>query len=443
MGSILIRGGTIVTMAPARPVLEDGWLTIEGQRIAALGAGPPPARPAADTIEAAGKIVMPGLVNAHLHTRPGRAMGDGLSHIEWHHRYADGYSAGMTPDDAYAGALLAFGECLKAGTTCVLPMPVLSGAVGRAAEDIGIRATIAPHGGDDPPGAKGLDPLEDTLSLIRAQGDPKGKRVRYWLGFDNLVDCTPEYLAQVRDAFATYAVGIHTHLNETHGRIAATRQKFGDLPARVLEREGFLGPRTVVAHCIHLEPEEREILRQTGTHIVHNPVSNMRLGNGAAPIAELLDRGLNVCLGTDGMLSAYKLDHFETMRIAAMLQRVTLHDCQVLPPQRLLEMATVNGARALGLEAETGSLEVGKRADLIILNGGGLHLTPRARGGHDNLATLLVYSAHGSDVETVLVDGEIVVKDRKLTRVDEAKVRADAQAASDRILAGIPAPQPS
>jgi len=142
MGSILIRGGTIVTMDPARPVLEDGWLTIEGQRIAALGAGPPPARPAADTIEAAGKIVMPGLVNAHLHTRPGRAMGDGLSHIEWHHRYADGYSAGMTPDDAYAGALLAFGECLKAGTTCVLPMPVLSGAVGRAAEDV---HTVACH----------------------------------------------------------------------------------------------------------------------------------------------------------------------------------------------------------------------------------------------------------------------------------------------------------
>ncbi len=438
MGSILIRGGTIVTMDPARPLSENGWVAIEGQHIAGVGEGTPPGLTAATIIEAAGKIVMPGLVNAHLHTRPGRAMGDGLPHKEWHDWYADGYSAQMTQEDAHAGALLAFGECLKAGTTCVLPMPVLSAAVGRAAEEIGIRATIAPHGGDDPPGAKGLDPLEDTLALIRGQGDPQGKRVRYWLGFDNLVDCTPKYLARVREALAKYDVGIHTHLNETHGRIAATVQKFGDLPARTLEREGLLGKRTVVAHCIWLEPEEKDILQRTGTSVVHNPVSNMRLGNGAAPIAELLDRGVNVCLGTDGMLSAYKLDHFETMRVAAMLQRVTRLDCQALPAWRVLEMATVNGARALGLGAEVGALRAGMRADLIILDANGLHLTPRARGGHDNLATLLVYAAHGGDVETVLVDGEVVVRERKLMRVDEAEVRRAAQAASDRILAAIP-----
>ncbi len=438
MGSILIRGGTIVTMEPDRPLLEDGWVAIEGQHIAALGTGKLPGPMAAVTLEAAGKIVLPGLINAHLHTRPGRAMGDGLSHSEWHGRYADGYSAQMTQEDSSVGGLLAFGECLKSGTTCVLPMPVLAAGCGRAAEEIGIRATIAPHGGDDPPGAKGLDPFADNLALIRAQGDPKGRRVRYWLGFDNLVDCTPKYLAQVREAFARYDVGIHTHLNETHGRIAATQQKFGDLPARTLEKEGLLGKRTVVAHCIWLEPEEKEILQRTGTSIVHNPVSNMRLGNGAAPIVEMVERGVNVCLGTDGMLSAYKLDHFETMRAAALLQRVTLQDCQALPARCLLEMATINGAKALGLEAEIGSLRAGKRADLIILDAGGLHMTPRARGGHDNLATLLVYAAHGSDVETVLVDGEIVVKERKLVRVDEAKVRRDAQAASDRILAALP-----
>ena len=439
MGSLLIRGGTIVTMDPARPVIEDGWVAVEGQHIAGVGEGTPPGRAASTTIEAAGRIVMPGLVNAHLHTRPGRAMGDGLPHKAWHDRYADGYSARMTQEDSYVGALLAFGECLKAGTTCVLPMPVLSAAVGRAAEEIGIRATIAPHGGDDPPGAVGLDSLEDNLALLRAQGDPKGKRVRYWLGFDNLVDCTPRYLAQVREALATYDVGIHTHLNETHGRIAATQQKFGDLPTRVLEKEGLLGRRTVVAHCIWLEPEEVDILQRTGTSVAHNPVSNMRLGNGAAPIAELVDRGINVCLGTDGMLSAYKLDHFETMRVAAMLQRVTRLDCRALPAWRVLEMATVNGARALGLGAEIGALRQGMRADLVVLHAGGLHMTPRARGGHDNLATLLVYAAHGNDVETVLVDGEIVVRDRRLVRVDEATVRRGAQAASDRILAGIPA----
>jgi 5-methylthioadenosine/S-adenosylhomocysteine deaminase len=264
--------------------------------------------------------------------------------------------------------------------------------------------------------------------------------VRYWLGFDNLVDCTPKYLEQVRETFAKFDVGIHTHLNETHGRIAATVEKFGDLPTCALEMEGVLGRRTVVAHCIHLEPEEKAILQRTGTSIVHNPVSNMRLGNGAAPIAEMMERGVNVCLGTDGMLSAYKLDHFETMRIAAMLQRVTRHDCQVLPAWRVLEMATINGARALGLENEIGSLQAGKRADLIVLDANAPHMTPRARGGHGNLATLLVYAAHGSDVETVLVDGEIVVKDRKLTRVDETVVRDDAQAASDRILAGVPSP---
>lgn len=440
MNNVLIRGGTVVTMDPARPLLEDGWITVEGQHIAGMGAGSPPNRTAAVIIEAAGKIVMPGLVNAHLHVRPGRAMGDGLSHIEWHSRYADGYSGLMTPAEAYAGALLAFGECLTSGTTCVMPMPVLCAAVGRAAAAIGIRATIAPHGGDDPPGAKGLERLEDILALMQAQGDPTGRRIRYWLGFDNLTDCTRAYLAQMREGLARYPVGLHTHLNETAGRIAATKRKFGDLPTHILDREGLLSPRTALAHGVHLEAEEKDLLRRTGAHIVHNPVSNMRLGNGVAPVAELLDLGINVCLGTDGMLSAYKLDHFETMRVAAMLQRVTRLDSQVLPAQRVLEMATVNGARALGLEAEIGSVKPGKRADLIVLDARRLHMTPRARGVHDNLSSLLVYAAHGSDVETVLVDGEIVVKERRLTRVDEARVRADAQAASDRILADIPAP---
>jgi 5-methylthioadenosine/S-adenosylhomocysteine deaminase len=236
---------------------------------------------------------------------------------------------------------------------------------------------------------------------------------------------------------------VHFHLNEGRGEGAATRQKFGDLPARVLERAGILGRRAVAAHAVWLEPEEQEILERTGTSIVHNPASNMRLGTGTAPVLELMGRGANVCLGTDGMLSAYKLDPFETMRLAAMLHRVAQLNCQALPAPRLLEMATVNGARALGLEAEIGSIAVGKKADLVLLDGRALHLTPRAGSPHDNLATLLVYAAHGSDVETVLVDGELVVQDRRLTWVDEAKVRQEAQAASDRILATIePADRP-
>ena len=441
MGSLLIRGGSVLTMDPVRPVLEDGWLVIEGQDIAAMGQGTPPGRTAATTIEAASKIVIPGLINCHLHTRPGRALGDGLALLDWHDRYADGFSARMSQADSYAGALLAFGECLKAGATSVLAMPILPAGCGRAAEAIGIRATIVPHGGDDPRNPGSLDPFEENLALLQAQGSPAGRRVRYWLGFEHLLACTPGYLARMRDALRTFDVGLHLHLNEGRGEVAATRQKFGDLPARVLEGAGLLGRRAVVAHAVWLEPEEQEILERTGTSVVHNPASNMRLGNGTAPVLELMARGVNVCLGTDGMLSAYKLDPFETMRLAVMLHRVAHLNCQALPAARVLEMATVNGARALGLEAEVGSIEVGKKADLVLLDGRALHLTPRARPPHDHLATLLVYAAHGSDVETVLVDGEIVVKDRRLTWVDEAKIRQEAQAASDRILATIePAP---
>jgi 5-methylthioadenosine/S-adenosylhomocysteine deaminase len=438
MGSILIRGGTVVTMDPSHPVLEEGWVAIEGRHIAAVGAGAAGARPGSVTLEASGKIVMPGLVNCHLHTRPGRALGDGLALMDWHDRYADGFSARMTQEDSRVGALLAFGECLRAGVTSVLAMPILPAGCGRAAEAIGIRATIVPHAGDDPRNPGSLDSFEDNLALLRAQGDPAGHRVRYWLGFEHLLACTPGYLARVGGALETFPVGLHTHLNESRGELAATRQKFGELPVRCLERAGLLGPRTVLAHAVWLEPEEREILARTGTSVVHNPTSNMRLGNGIAPVADLLARGINVCLGTDGMLSAYKLDLFETMRAGAMLQRAATLDCRLLPAPHLLEMATLNGARALGLDAEIGSLAPGKKADLILLDAGGLHLAPRARGGHDNLTTLLVYAAHGSDVETVLVDGEIVVADRRLTRMDEAAVRRDAQAASDRILATIP-----
>lgn len=435
--SLAIRGATLVTMDAEIGVVPDGVLILEGDRIREVGADSGKDPMTDEQIDGRGRVALPGFVNAHVHTRPVRALGDGLPVPEWHTRYADGASLVMNEEDSRAGALLAFGECLLAGYTSALAMPVKPQGCFRGAVEIGIRAGVAPHAADHPDFAGSSDTIEDNLALIQKYGTSEDGRVQSWLGFDALAGCSDEMIHGMRRDAGLQGVRIHGHMSEHQGEVEYAAGRWGKRPPQALEDLGLLGPDAVLAHCVHLNHDDIEILARTGTNVAHNPVSNMKFGSGAAPVPALLEAGVTVALGTDGMLSTYRLDPFETMRQALTLHRLVAGDAAALLTEKALEMTIAHGNKALGLDG--GRLSPGLKADVTLLDARRLHLTPRARGAHDNLTALLVWSAAAADVETVIVNGTVVVRDRKLTLVDEETVRRQAQEASERILARLKA----
>ncbi len=430
--SLAIRGATLVTLDPEVGVVQSGLLVVEDGRIREVGEDPGADPRADDLIDGRGLVALPGFVNAHVHTRPVRALGDALPVPEWHTRYADGVSVLMDDEDSRRGALLAFAECLRAGYTSALAMPVKPRGCFRGAVEIGIRAGVAPHTADQPLIEGSCDTIEDNARLIEMCGTSPDERVHSWLGFDVLAGCSDGMIRGMRDAADRLGVRIHGHMSEHRGEVDYASERWGKRPPAALEDLGLLGPDLVLAHCVKIDREDIETLARTGTKVVHNPVSNMKFGCGGAPVAALLEAGVTVALGTDGMLSTYRLDPFETMRQALNLHRLMAEDAAALPTERALEMTTLHGNQVLGVDG--GRLRPGLKADVVLIDVRRLHLTPRARGVHDNLIALLVWSAAAADVDTVIVDGTVAVRNGNLTLVDEETVRREAQEASDRLL---------
>jgi 5-methylthioadenosine/S-adenosylhomocysteine deaminase len=436
--SVAIVGPTIVTMNDAREVIDEGTVVIDRGRFAAVTRGT--RDPGADRlIRGDGCALLPGLINCHLHTRPGRALGDGLSLFDWHALYPDNFCRQMTEADSRAGALLAFADSLRRGTTTVMDMTCKPAGAFAAAEEIGIRARIVPLAADAASAGGGAcDVYSEFVDGLDGRVPPPGARVQYWLGFDAVNGVDEATLRRMAADAKRLGVGIHGHMSESRDDAGWTDRERGVPAAIYLGRAGVLGPRTLLAHCNWLVPEEIALLADTGTCVSHNPTSNMKLGTGVAPVTELRARGVTVGLGTDGMLSNFHLDMFEVMRGACMLQRIHRLDADALLSWDVLEMATRDGARALGEAQDLGSVEAGKRADAVLLDLGAPHFRPLVRGRHDNLAALLVWCAHGSDVRTVIVDGTVVVEDRRLCLANEAAIMDEAQRTAERLLAALP-----
>ena len=431
--STAFEGATVVTMDGRRRVLEDAFVLVEDDRIAEVRAAPPPAPRADRRIPAKGKVLMPGLINCHLHSRPARALGDGLSMETWHATYAENITRHMTQEDSRVGSLIAFAESLKSGVTGVLDMTYKPLGAGQAASQIGIRATIVPLASDHPAMADCCDRFDDNIALLRDHADMCPGRLRFWIGCDSIVETSPQMLSDMAAAAKTYDVGMHTHMSEAPYDTGYIPEHFGVRAAAYLRDRGLLGPGTVLAHCNWLEPEEIEALRVADARVAHCPTSNMRLGTGVCPVPALLRAGVTVGLGTDGMLSNYKLDMFEVMRGACLLQRIQHLDAGALTSRQALEMATLGGARALGLEDEIGSIEPGKRADLILLDFQDVRFTPWLRGRHANLEAMIVWTAGGGDVDTVLVDGRVVVENHRLQTMEERDIIQAGNQAGERI----------
>jgi 5-methylthioadenosine/S-adenosylhomocysteine deaminase len=434
MSSILVKNGTLVTMDPADRIVR-GDLLISGGRIAAVGG----AGQSADVvIDASESAVIPGFVQTHIHLCQTlfRGAADDLALIDWLKKRVWPMEAAHTAASVAASARLGVAELIKGGTTCALTMETVNHTeqVFTVVEETGFRATIGKcmmDKGDEVPPAlqeQTSRSIEESLALLAKWHGQAGGRIRYCFAPRFAVSCTRELLEQVGALARERGVMVHTHASENKTECELVEAETGLRNVAYLDSLGLTGRHVALAHCVHLNDDEIQILQSSGTNVVHCPSSNLKLGSGIAPVVKLLEEGVSVSLGADGAACNNRLDMFTEMRTAALLQKV-LHGPEVLPAKRALRMATIDGARAMGLEGEIGSLEIGKRADIAIVNLERLHTTPEAE-----IVSSLVYAAEPGDVSHVIIDGRLVMRGRKLLTIDEAETMAAANAQAEILM---------
>jgi 5-methylthioadenosine/S-adenosylhomocysteine deaminase len=439
--TILIKGGTIVTM-DERDSIVRGDLLIRDGRIAQIGgqidAG------GSDVIEADGCAVLPGFVQTHLHLCQTifRGAADDLSLIDWLKKRVWPMEAAHTAASIRASARLAVAELIKGGTTCALTMETVrhTEEVLRVVEESGFRAIVGKcmmDKGDEVPAGlleKTSESIRESVALIEKWHGQGNGRVRCCFAPRFAISCTRELLAEVSELSRKHQVMIHTHASENKNECEIVEGETGFRNVTYLDSLGISGDHVMLAHCVHLSDEEMETLARTQTNVAHCPSSNLKLGSGVARVAEMLARGISVSLGADGAACNNRLDMFTEMRTAALLQKLA-HGPEVLPAMRVLRLATIDGARALGLEKEIGSLEAGKRADVIVVSVEQLHSSPR----HDDLVSALIYSAVAADVRTTIIDGKVLMRNGELQTLDEDLVidEANREAEGLRARAGV------
>jgi 5-methylthioadenosine/S-adenosylhomocysteine deaminase len=434
--SLLIRDGTLVTMDQQNAVVKGDLLVRDGRIV---GMGENFSGFAHDIIEAGGCAVLPGFVQTHIHLCQTlfRGTADDLALIDWLKKRVWPMEAAHNAASVRASARLGIAEMIKGGTTCALTMETVShtAEVFRAVEGAGFRATVGKcmmDQGNDVPAALHEETeasIQESLALHEEWHGRAGGRVRCCFAPRFAVSCTRELLERVGRLARERGVMVHTHASENQTEVEMVLRETGQRNVTYLDSLGLTGKNVALAHCVHLDDEEMSVLARTGTHVLHCPSSNLKLGSGIAPISKMLERGISVSLGADGAPCNNRLDMFTEMRTAALLQKA-LHGAEALPASRALRMATIDGARALGLDGEIGSLEMGKRADIQIVNLDRLHLTPRPA----EIISALVYSAEAADVETLIIDGEVVMRGRELLTMDEREVMSEATRESELLL---------
>ncbi len=396
--------------------VKETDIYIEGSRIAAIGHKPENFS-ADKIIDGKDKLAIPGLINCHTHSYMSfmRNVADDLSFMDWLFGRIDPIEQKMTDEDTYWGACLAIVEMMKSGTTCFNDMQMNIHQTTRAVKESGMRAVICRglvgNGNDE----GGQERLRQAYEERNAAKDCD--RLTFMLGPHAPYTCDDAYMRIVSEEAKKNRMGIHVHLSESESEIQQIKEKYGLSPIEMADQNGLFDVPAIAAHCVQITDSDMDILKRRGVSVVTNPASNMKLGNGFAPVPEMLEKGINVCLGTDGAASNNSLNMFHELNLLALIHKGVNKTPQCISAEETFRIATINGARALGLESETGSLEEGKKADIAILNLNTPSLTPR-----NNLIAGLSYSANGSEVETVIIDGKITMEDRKILTLDEELV---------------------
>ena len=430
---IIIKNGCVVTMNDANDVLFDGAVVLEGDRITDVGATADVlARQSADgarVIDASGKAVLPGLVDLHYHTALGKGWSDHLPLWEYLETCWYPIIRALDYEAAYWAALASYSESIKCGVTTVNDMYRKLDALADAAEEIGIRAVLSNDVAD---AEHNLDTLDDNKAAFEAKHGAGNGRVEVYIGIEWLPLASEELLRDARVLADELGTGIHIHLNESLTEVENSKQRFGRRPTEVAYDAGILGRNCIAAHCVWLSDAEIALMRETGTQISHNPSSNAKLGNGIARLPEILNAGINVGIGHDAAECNNSRDLFEVMKFASLIHRASRVDASLQQAPDVVRMATRNGADALG--HETGRLVPGRKADAILVNLRSQMFTPLMPGNADHLFSHLVFAANGSCVDTTIIDGKIMMEDRRLTTVDEQKVLREANDAFRRVL---------
>jgi len=427
---ILIYNGTILTMDDQDTVIPNGILTISGNTIRHIGKGEKGPLSAKRKIDAEGGLVLPGLINSHTHAAMTlfRGLADDLPLMDWLNNYIFPVESKMDGDFVRVGTLLACAEMIMSGTTTFCDMYLFEEEVAQAAKEAGMRCLAGEVLYDFP--SPNYGPIEKgflyTEALIeRWKDDPL---VNIAVEPHSLFTCGKELLLRANDLALRKGVPLILHLAETREELKEIEKRFGKSPVHYLMDLKLLGPHLIVDHCVHVNEHEIELLAEHEVRVVHNPESNMKLASGIAPVPEMIAKGITVGLGTDGCASNNNLDLFGEIDTAAKLHKVSKLDPTVMNAQTLIKMATIQGAKALGLETITGSLKVGKRADLIIIDTNMPHLTPMY-----NPYSHLVYAARGHDVKHVIIDGTVVMENRRLCTLDIADIIARVKEKSKKV----------
>ena len=417
---LLIKNTTIVTVNDQDQVLEHADLAVSGKTIVGVGKAPLDFIPDR-VIDGKGKLVMPGLINAHTHLSMTlmRNYADDLPFSDWLFKKIKPLEDHLLAEDVRLGAKLGIAEMIRGGTTCFHDMYFFMDEVASEVESSGIRACLT----------SALFDVSGNGEALLAQGcrlhkDWNGRsegRITVQLGPHSPYLCSPEYLREILIEGRRLNCGIHIHVSETADELSESRRLHGCTPVQHLSNLELFSLPTLAAHAVHLEEEDFKLLSENGVSVSHNPGSNLKLANGFAPVEKMLKHSINVALGTDGAASNNNLNLFEEIHLAGLIHKAVNNSATVLPAKTVIRMATINGAKALKLDEEVGSLETGKKADLIMLDIRQPHLVPC----HDPLA-LLVYSAQASDVTTVMVDGNILMEERQLQTLEFSSILEQA-----------------
>ncbi len=428
--SILIKNADwIVTQNPKRDVLKESSIHIEGNKIVEIGN---PKVEADFVINGKNKIILPGLINTHTHLGMTILRGylDDMELHEWLKRSWKVESK-LTKKDVYYSSLLGCIEMIKNGITCFHDMYFFGDDVLKATDESGMRGIFSQAILDTPIlEFKTPDQALKLVTRLKKKWE-RNERTMVNLGPHAIYTCSKETLIKTKQFADENNLSIHTHLSETKKEVEDCLKKTGMRPVEYLRNIDFLSPNVLAAHCCWLTEKEIEILKKNEVKVSHNPVSNMKTTAGIAPIPEMINRDICIGLGTDSAASNNCLDLFQEMKVAALIHKVNKYNPVVVPAKKALEFATIEGARALGLEKKIGSIEVGKRADIISVDLRESNLQPT--GGEGTVLSNLVYSAKGNDVCDVICNGEILVKDRKLLTVDEERVYNEV----NRIISGL------
>lgn len=436
---LLLTGGTVVTMNREREVLVGADVLVQDGRVAKVGRNLK-ARGMRRVVDVAGRVVLPGLIQGHLHACQTlfRGRADGLELLDWLRERIWPFEASHDAASMRASADLTFAELIRSGVTAALDMGSVHhyDAVFESARDCGFRLVggkaMMDAGASVPEGLREstADSLAESLALLERWHGQHDGRLRYAFAPRFVLSCTQELLREVARLARERGVRIHAHASENAKETEAVRQSTGGQDTVAFFHSlGLSGPHVTLAHCVWLSQEEQDLLRETRTVVCHCPGSNLKLASGIAKVPELLEAGVSVALGSDGAPCNNTLDLFHEMRLAAVLHNPRVGP-RAMTAMRVLEMATLHGARALGLEDEVGSIEAGKRADLTVVDVSGLHAGPTP----EDVLSSLVHSGRSSDVSHVFIDGRQVLRDGVLTTLDAPAVLASANAHVERIL---------